>query len=448
MMASHSPDLFASEELPPVHLSEGETDGPQPLTFAYFWLLLFFVVYCARPQDWVPGLAVVPLARIAGLFCLLSFLASISKLSQNLPRETIYLTLLVFQLWLTVPLSTVWRGGAFFTTLDFSKVLLIVLVMGAIVTSLARLRRLIFVQTASVVAIATVTLIKGASQLGRIEGAVHGIYENSNELALILVLTLPFCILFLLRTHSWWRKGFWAAAAGLLVYTTMLTGSRSGLLALLAGGVMCLREFGLRGRRFGLVVVAAGAGLMLIIFAGDTVTERFHAMFDDQPNTREARAAHASAVQRQELIWKALAVTAEHPLFGVGPGNFNSISGIWHDQHNTYTQMSSEGGAPAFILYMLLLWCALANLRAVNRLTSPDGEAALFAMALRGSLYGFAVASFFADSAYQFFPYFLVAYTSALRLIVSSKEEETVTLEEFPEEIDGGYEGRTASLAV
>jgi O-antigen ligase len=419
----------------------GEMAEPerQPLGAAFFWLLLFFVVYCARPEDWVPGLAVVPLAKIAGVFCGLSFLASIPQLRRFLPRETIFLALLVFQLWLTVPLSPVWRGGAFYATLDFSKVLLIVLVMGVAVTSIARLRRLIFIQTASVAAIAAVTVLRKALVMGRLVGAVHGIYENSNELALILVLTLPFCIAFLLRTPSWWRKVIWATAAMLLVYGTMLSGSRAGLLALLVSGGICLREFGIRGRRIALVLAAGGVAAVLMLVASDTVMDRFHDMFDEKPTTEAGRAAYGSAVERQEMLWKAVAVTADHPLFGIGPGNFNSISGHWKDQHNTYMQMSSEGGVPAFILYILLLWCALANLRRTNQLTSPDSEEALFAMALRASLYGFMVGSFFADSAYHFFPYFLVGYTSALVAIVEGKQE-TEAIGKVQEEIHGEYE--------
>jgi O-antigen ligase len=412
---------------------------PQSSSTAYFCLLLFFVVYCARPEDWVPFLAVIPLARIAGVFCGLSFLASLPQLNRHLPRETIYLALLVFQLWLTVPMSPVWPGGAFYVTLDFSKVLLIVLVIGVAVTTMVQLRRLIFVQVASVAAIAAVTLIKKDLVLGRLAGAVHGIYENSNELALILVLTLPLCIAFLLRTPSLWRKGVWAAAAMLMVYETMLTGSRGGLLALLVCGAVCLREFGIRGKRFALILAAAGVAIVLMLFAGDIVMDRFHAMFDDEATTEAARAAHGSAVQRQELFWKAVAMTAEHPVFGIGPGNFNIAVGTWHDQHNSYTQMSSEGGMPALILYLLLLWRALVNLRRTNRLASPDSEEALFAMALRGSLYGFMVGSFFSASAYQFFPYFLVGYSSALVGTVE-RQHEAGAIGEVQDQIDGSYE--------
>jgi O-antigen ligase len=461
-MTHRSPSFVATHDASLIESREISQDGsreeirrspndPGPSMGAYLWLVLFFVAYCARPEDWFPGLGAVPLAKIAGILCGLSFLASVPQLSRHFPREAKYLAMLVLQLWLTVPLSPVWRGGAFYTTLDFSKILLIVLVMGVAVTSMVRLRRLIFVQTAAVATAATVTILRKDLILGRLAGAGHGIYANSNELALILVLTLPLCVAFMLRTRRWWRKAIWLAAAVLMVYETMLTGSRGGLLALLVGGSVCLREFGLRGRRIGLVLCSAVVAVALILSTGDTVMDRFHATFNNQPTTENGRAAYGSAVQRQELFWKALAVTAEHPLFGIGPGNFNSISGVWHDQHNSYTQMSSEGGMPALILYVLMLACALGNLRKTNRLAPADSEEALFAMALRASLWGFMVGSFFASSAYQFFPYFLVAYSSGLVAIAETKYGTLAaeqTTDEVPEEIYGAYdEPATISFA-
>ena len=40
----------------------------EPLRGAYFWLTLFFVVYCARPEDWIPGLHVIPLEEESRAF--------------------------------------------------------------------------------------------------------------------------------------------------------------------------------------------------------------------------------------------------------------------------------------------------------------------------------------------------------------------------------------------
>ncbi|MGC2322535.1 MAG: hypothetical protein WA463_07895, partial [Terriglobales bacterium] len=43
---------------------------------AYAGLLLFVGIYFGRPEDWVPGLHSVPLAKIAGGIAILSFIVS------------------------------------------------------------------------------------------------------------------------------------------------------------------------------------------------------------------------------------------------------------------------------------------------------------------------------------------------------------------------------------
>src|SRR5215472_11427626 len=111
----------------------------EPLAGAYFGLLAFFVVYCARPEDWIPGLRQVPLAKITGIFALVALALSVGQ-ARRLPREVFYLFLLFAQLCLTVPFSSVWRGGAFNQVLEFSKVVLIVPVVVIAVSNLARLR--------------------------------------------------------------------------------------------------------------------------------------------------------------------------------------------------------------------------------------------------------------------------------------------------------------------
>lgn len=398
---------------------------PQPLAGAYFWLVLFFLVYCGRPEDWVPGLSVVPLAKITGVLALLSFLLSIGTVRWRLPREMVYLLLLVVQLWIAVPLSPVWRGGAFEKMLEFSKVLLIMFVMMAAVTTLTRLRRLIFVQAACVAMIAVVTLAEGFNQPGRLQGAIRGIYSNSNDLALTLVLTLPFCLAFLLRTRGLLRKVVWALAGFVMIYVTMLTESRAGLLALIASGSLCLWDFGIKRKRALLVVLFGGVGLAILFLAGGSIRDRFTAMFEDQLSG-DRRSARTSAEQREDLLKKSLAVIAEHPLFGIGPGNFSSISGNWHDQHNSYTQVGSEGGLPGLLLYLLILWRAFANLRETRGLASLKSEEILFAAALRASLAGFLIGSFFASVAYDFFPYFLVGYSTALAAIVRMQKSHQI----------------------
>jgi uncharacterized protein (DUF2062 family) len=83
--------------------------------------------------------------------------------------------------------------------------------------------------------------------------------------------------------------------------------------------------------------------------------------------------------------------------------------------------MSSEGGVPALVLYVLILWSGFVNLRSMKHLAGTGLDVKMFASALRASLAAFVVGAFFASVAYQFFTYFLVFYTTVLYQIARRK---------------------------
>jgi O-antigen ligase len=178
------------------------------------------------------------------------------------------------------------------------------------------------------------------------------------------------------------------------------------------------------------LVLAALALVIVWQSSGGMLAGRLRGTF----NAREETAAsYGSAQQRQQLFWRSIEVTMEHPLFGVGPGNFSQISGAWHATHNSFTQMSSEGGIPAFTFYVLILWCGFKNLRATKRLARERPEARLITGALLASLMGYVVGSTFLTMGYQFFAYTLVAYSSALLSIVRKSGARSRTYDSVPQ---------------
>jgi putative inorganic carbon (hco3(-)) transporter len=379
---------------------------------AFGALLCFMTVYFARPEDWIPGVHVIPLAKITGAILVLAFLFSMAKVRGRVPNEVIYLALLVLQMFLTVPMSPVWKGGAFWTTLNFSKVAPVVFVMVWVLNTMPRLRLLILLQTVCVTLIAAVTVWKGHTLGGRIAGILSGNYGNSNDLACQIVICVPFCMVFLLRARSLAAKLGWAFAILLMTYGVFVTGSRAGFLAYGLAMAVCIWEFAIRGRyRFLLIFVIIGM-LFLPIFGGKLI-ERLRST----TSAGQDLSAYDSAQQRRDLLWRSLDVTLHNPLFGVGPGNFSVISGSWLVTHNSYTEVSAEAGLPALVLYLLILWRANRNVRIVKRYMNIDREYVLWAKALRASLLAFLVSSFFASVAFEYFPYFLTAYTTALFLI-------------------------------
>jgi O-antigen ligase len=399
----------------------------EPLAGAFFWLSVFYLVYCARPEDWIPGLNYIPLAKISGIFALLGLLASAGRAKRSmrdLPRESKYLLGIVCLLFVSALISPVWKGGAFFKTVDFSKLLVAWILTFLVITSFARLRRIIFIQSASVAVIAVVSVLKGRSH-PRLEGAIGGIYSNPNDLAFAIVVSLPFCFAFLLSSRGIPRKAGWALAMVVLCTAFFMTASRGGFINLVVTGAVCLWLFGVRGKRPHIVVAALVVALVVGVAAGGRLKGRFVAISGRNIESDSDVSAYESYEQRRFLMVQSVKVMALYPL-GIGLGNFTVYSGVWRDVHVSYLQIGVEGGLASLVLYLLFFSRGFSNLKRLRRMPSHDPEIALFSGALYSILVGFIVGAFFAPVAYQYFPYFAVAYTSVLLAMAKEKEQSEV----------------------
>lgn len=402
----------------------------EPLKGAYFWLTVFYVVYCARPEDWIPGLHSVPLAKISGVFAIIGLLLSLGRSKRgfrNLPREALYLLLLIAIFFVSAAFSPVWKGGAFFRALDFAKVFVAWVLTFLAVTSLARLRRVLFIQTASVAIISIVSMVKGASH-PRLDGILGGIYSNPNDLAFAIVLSLPFSLAFLLGTGSLLRKTVWTVSLLLMVSALFQTASRGAFITFLVAGAVSLWHFGIKGRRLYLIGAAALIAIFIGIVAGGQLEDRLLAMSGEGLNTGSQSSAYGSYEQRRILISRSLEGIEHYPVLGIGLHNFSTYSGVWRDVHVTYLQIAVEGGIPCLILYLMFFGRGFSNLRRLRRTGDPDSEVKLFAGALHSSLVGFLVGALFAPEAYQYFPYFAVAYTAVLVAIEQEQRSGELSL--------------------
>ncbi len=395
----------------------------EPLKGAYFWLTVFYVVYCARPEDWIPSLHSVPLAKISGVFAIIGLLLSLGRSKRgfrDLPREAVYLLLMIAIFFVSAAFSPVWKGGAFFRTLDFAKVFVAWVLTFLAVTSLARLRRVLFIQTASVAIISIVSMVKGVSH-PRLDGVLGGIYSNPNDLAFAIVLSLPFSLAFLLGTGSLLRKTVWTVSLLLMVSALFQTASRGAFITFLVAGAVSLWHFGIKGRRLYLIGAAALIAIVIGIVAGGQLKDRLLAMSGEGLDTGSRSSAYGSYEQRRILISRSLEGIEHYPILGIGLHNFSTYSGVWRDVHVTYLQIAVEGGIPCLILYLMFFGRGFSNLRRLRRMGDPDSEVKLFAGALHSSLVGFLVGALFAPEAYQYFPYFAVAYTAVLVAIVQGQ---------------------------
>src|SRR5437763_6207010 len=410
--------------------SAQEKRGVKGAGMAFFWLSAFYLVYCGRPEDWLGGMGVVPLAKITSVGAVLAFVFGSAKGRRKiseLPVECYLLLAIIAILMISSVFSPVWAGGAVSRTLDFGKVWVIWILTFLLVIDLPRFRRIVFIQTACVPLISILSMVKGRHTV-RLEGVLGGMYSNSNDLAFAIALSFPLCLMFFLSTRSKFRKTLWAGGMVAMGAALMMTASRGGLITFLCTAVVCLWHFGVKGKRFYLIAATGFAGIVLLIAAGGPMMDRLSTLWGGNTGRHptEERRAEASVEERQFVIDKAIEGIEHYPILGIGTMNFEIYSTVWLEVHMTYLQIAVEGGIPCLILFLAFFARGFLNLRRLSKRKGLTPEFKLFIGALNSVLVGFIVGALFSPEAYQFFPFFAVAYTSTLLAYVQANDRAAV----------------------
>jgi putative inorganic carbon (HCO3(-)) transporter len=395
-------------------------------TLAYRALVLFSAIYFLRPEDFIPGLVAVPIGKIAGGITLLALIFGTKPKGRGkLPIECKLLLVLLVHMILTIPMAY-WRGGAFDTVINkFSKGVIVALLLTLVVTQVNELRKLLYIQSAAVAVIAVVSILVHHTVEGRLMGIQKGILENPNDLAINIAINFPLCMAFLFAAKGGLRKFLWTVALLGMLYAVVATYSRSGMIAMVITGVICLWEFGVRGKRMLLLMSTAIVGVFAVVVMLATP----HYLIRLESLVRgniEGSGDKGSMEARSELLRESLRLMVHHPIFGVGPGNFGVITKEWRVAHNTYTELGAETGFPGLILFCAVLFSAVRRIRRVRKLPgyAANENIRLWTSALWAALAAYLAGAMFASTEYNLFPYFMVGYICALYQIASKPPEE------------------------
>jgi O-antigen ligase len=388
---------------------------PARNSLAYNALLLFTFLYYTRPEDLIPTLGFFPLEKIIGGVAFLALISTLASrtVKRKLPLELKLLFLLFIHLAISIPFAY-WRGGAFVTVFErFYKGVTVGFLVTLVVENFDQLRRLLWVQAASMVATTFASLALHRTDAGRLIGALGGIFENPNDLAINIAINWPLCLAFVLLARSATKRAIWVIGILSMLLAVVLTYSRSGLVATVAAILMCLWEFGVRGKRMYLIgaafFLALGAGV--VVFATPHYLLRVESIF--RGNVRGSE-DNGSLEARKELLYLSVEEAIHHPIFGIGAGNFAAATKTWHVTHNTYMEFASEGGFPALFIFLAILYLTFRNLKKMELLPvyRQRADVRILADAMWASLAAFMIGAMFASYEYELFPYFMVAYAS------------------------------------
>jgi probable O-glycosylation ligase (exosortase A-associated) len=399
-----------------------------------FWALVAFTaILLLSPQAWMPALKVIRIAFLAAGLAMAAHITERTIRRQSItpmsPEIGIVLVLVAWAV-LTLPMS-IWPGGSVRVLTDnYLKAVAFFWLLGTIITSTERLRRLAWTLVLCSIPLAVTgihnylsgdVLSTGVSGFYRIEGYVgqggSGLTGNPNDLALMLNLIIPIAGVLVFISRGFARL---VALGALLVAVAavVLTFSRAGFMTLAASFVMFLAVLARRkapGAAFGLLLLAVCVPPML--------PQGYVARLSTITNIESD--ATGSAQGRWRDLQAAVEVVAKNPVIGAGIGQdilaMNAQRGDdWTQVHNAYLQYAVDLGVPGVVLFAWLHLLCYRTARAVEKRAARQPahrHLTLLAAGVQVSLVAFFVAAMFHPIAYQFYFFSIGGLAVALRNI-------------------------------
>jgi O-antigen ligase len=402
----------------------------------FFFLCLFTLAIYGRPEDFYPVVGQMHLTLILGSCAVACYIAA--WFAGNAPfvesPELKVLTALTAWFLIGVPFAY-WRGGSLATiTQVWFKTFLVFFLLTQTLLSLKRIRAILWAIIVSELAVSAYSVLNPTVSRwvnDRMSGVSLGIL-GWNFLGIAAALTIPYIAALFIAHRSWVKTSLLAACTAAMMWLLVLTASRSGMMTV-AVAIFLTWLLILRGRPRGRII---GAGLVCALLVAVAAApgifwERMQTVWSDSAPTTAAQAsAEGSSNERREALMDSIHYTFEHPLFGVGLGNFAiergteaGTSSAWIGAHNSFTEMSSEAGIPGLILFVALLFISIRSMLRVRRTpysgpasTEPDAaELDLLARATLVSLLSFLFGALFAHIAYEYYLYYPIAIAVAIQ---------------------------------
>jgi putative inorganic carbon (hco3(-)) transporter len=382
--------------------------GTLPFAFkhTYVAVLLWTWVSIMNPHKLAYGFANdAPFALIAAVAALVSLVVTKDKL--KLPKEAPVVVLVLFVIWMTITsMAAFYPDESFIQLKKIIKIQLMTLIALAALQERRHIELFIWVQVLSIgfygVKGGIFTITTGGSY--RVWGPTGGFIEGNNEIAVALIMLIPFMnYLRLMASHKWVRIGL-SSMMVLTAVAALGTQSRGALLALLGMvAVLWVRS----DKKLAMGVVLAVVGVLLVAFMPASWEERMHTIKEYEED--------GSAMGRINAWWLAFNI-ANKRITGAGfeaytPETFAAYApnpADIHVAHSIYFSVLGEHGYIGLLLF-LLLWVHTLRVAGKIRTKTRNRKDLEWLFHLAGmsqvALVGYAVGGAFLSLAYFDLPY-------------------------------------------
>lgn len=324
-------------------------------------LLIFMVLHFVEPGELLPALGPLRLEFFYGLILVITVLLrqpaspSESVFSNRVLRGAFAVVAVAA---LTIPFS-IWRGGAVTATIILVKCITLVFLIVSVVDTPQRLKSLVWLFVGLLSWFVGSSLFAYVhSEISLQEGldrarGINSMAGNPNALAGLILALLPFLIVAFQETRSVLVRLVLLLCAGASLISLVLSGSRMPMIAL----VVLAIYYVWRSSHKALTVAFCG----VILF---TMWAKMPLAYRQRYLTVESYAEGGKLDASNQLrlhIWEVgLQMIRDHPILGVGIGQFNTAYGTiyatrahqaWMDPHNLLLEVWCEMGIVGLIVF-------------------------------------------------------------------------------------------------
>jgi len=387
--------------------------------FPYYLVLAYLFFEYGRPQALFRPLEILHLPTIIVLL-LAGALAQVNRLFQRTRQTTIFIALFVLMAF-HIPTAT-----NNYWAFHVARMMLITFVaylgITVFVNSVEKFNTLIFVWLAIHVYLAVNGIIKGGKGVG-------GFMGDENDFCLVLNMAIPFPLFLALHESNKTRKIVYFALTLLLFATVISTSSRGGFVGLASLGGYCWWRS--RKKVAMLLAIAILAGFMRFVAPS--------AYWDEVTSIQTSTQKGDTGEQRLytwEIGW---AMFLDHPILGVGQGNFphefreyeiatgneggfNTRSYSGRAAHSLYFTVLPEWGLVGTLLFGWMAWRTYKDTIFLGRAGSSrrlNDKMTAWSSAMAGSLVAYFVTGIFISVFYYPCFWIMMGFVVALKNIVT-----------------------------
>ena len=346
---------------------------------------------------------------------------------------------------LSVPFS-IWRGGALDSTIEMAKVIALLFLVTGLIDYNSQLNKFLWLQVALLgwfTFSGLYSFLHGQFYaLGKLERAegVSSVVGGPNQLAGLLLSLLPFLIAQIRYNKNIFVRIILIGCGGVAVAMMVFTGSRIAIL-----GLATLALYYTVKSRHKVLYFAVCLALSFAVWI--SMPEMYQQRYLTLMNYAAGGDLDPSNAYRIEIWQAGWRMFADHPLLGVGAGQFGTAFGLiyshkehgsWMNPHNLLIQVACELGLVGLLVFTYFLVQIVTGIHSVLRMKGNPTVRLNYeiAMACSAMFLSTIVISLVSHTLYRPYWYLLAGFAGANRTVALARQSNRAPApsEEAPEQ--------------